>query len=401
VNDPAPTSGSQPGATRRGWSADDPDDSTSALAARFRTLADQDFAGYSPTYERIARAIADDPDSLGLLLDAAPTGRTPILALAAVHDIVLGDPQTALAAVYAGRSDADPWPAFRSLLHDRQGDVLQRMRTRAIQTNEVGRSAALVPGMAAVAGAARRAGDERPLALVEVGTSAGLNLLFDHYSIDYRRDGEMVHRAGPPTSPVRLDCELRGPHDPPFASHGPTTPVASRLGLDLAPVDVTDDAACRWLRACLWPDVSDRAERLDAAISVARTDPPHLVEGDAVTELAPTLRALPAGVLPVVVATWALAYLGRAGRERLLVSLDEVGATTDLVLLTAEEPSAAPWVPGLPAEVATCGDATGDGTTTVLGARTWRAGAATDEALALCHPHVRWMAWATLTGGPR
>jgi hypothetical protein len=139
--------------------------------------------------------------------------------------------------------------------------------------------------------------------------------------------------------------------------------------------------------------VPDRPERLAAAIGLARLDPPRLVVGDAITDLAPLVAALPDDVLPVVISTWALAYLGRDGRAAVLAALDEVGATRDLAVVSAEEPRITPWVPAPPPAVEACGDADGDGTGTLLGLRTWRGGEAHDEALALCHPHVRWIAW--------
>jgi hypothetical protein len=170
-------------------------------------------------------------------------------------------------------------------------------------------------------------------------------------------------------------------------------PVASRVGLDPSPVDVTDGEARRWLSACLWPGVPDRPERLAAAVALARVDPPTLVTGDAVTDLAPLVAALPDAVLPVVISTWALAYLGRDGRAAVLGALDELGSRRDLALVTGEEARVTPWIPEVPAEVAATGEADGDGTGTVLGLRTWYDGTTDDEVLALCHPHLRWMAW--------
>ena len=72
------------------------------------------------------------------------------------------------------------------------------MRTRSIQTNEVGRSAALLPALAVVRAGALAVGDDRPLALVELGPSAGLNLLLDRYAVTYRRDGAVVATVGDP-----------------------------------------------------------------------------------------------------------------------------------------------------------------------------------------------------------
>src|SRR5690606_20732443 len=97
-------------------------------------LADQDFAGYCTAYDRVARAVATDPASLQLLLWPAPVNRTPILALAAIHHLVLADPSSPLAAIYRGDDDADPWPLVRDLLHERADEVRHLMATRSIQT---------------------------------------------------------------------------------------------------------------------------------------------------------------------------------------------------------------------------------------------------------------------------
>ncbi len=126
---------------------------------------------------------------------------------------------------------------------------------RTTQTNEVGRCAALLPAFAAIA--ARE--PARPLALVEVGASAGLNLRFDRYRIDYSPTGT----AGPLDSEVHLACKV---HSEGFAL--PTAPaVAARLGLDVAPLDARDDRDGRWLLACIWADEVARFERIRHALA--------------------------------------------------------------------------------------------------------------------------------------
>jgi hypothetical protein len=107
-----------------------------------------------------------------------------------------------------------------------------------------------------------------------------------------------------------------------------------------------------------------------------------------VSDLASLVAGLPDEVLPVVVSTWALAYVNEPGRRQLLEGLDGVGAMRDLALVTLEEPRFTPWLvdPAVPT-------ATGDGTRTVLGLRQWQAGESRNRSLALCHPHGRWMHW--------
>src|SRR5262249_32515842 len=153
-------------------------------------------------------SVSVDEDLLQLIGLAPPAGRQPLVLLAAVHHLLLGGLDHPLAAVYAGESDADPAPLFRDVCLSRRDAVLELLATRRTQTNECARSAALVPALAWVA--QRVPG---PLALVDVGASAGLNLLCDRYRIDYGPSGVV----GPPDSPVRLECRVLGGH-PPVAS---------------------------------------------------------------------------------------------------------------------------------------------------------------------------------------
>ena len=137
------------------------------------------------------------------------------------------------------------------------------MLTRRVQTNEPARCAVLLPVLSQL---------PQPLALIEVGASAGLTLLFDQYNYDYA--GHRV--AGSDPHAPTLYCQPRGPV--PLPSRVPA--IAWRAGLDLNPLRVTDDADVRWLSCLVWPGESDRAARLAAAIAVARRDPPAVHRGD-------------------------------------------------------------------------------------------------------------------------
>ena len=121
-----------------------------------------------------------------------------------------------------GRGPASPRPS--RLLRRPRAALAATLSTRRTQTNETARCAGLLPAFAAVA-------DGRPLALIEIGASAGLNLRWDHYAYDYGG-----RAAGVPSSPLTIACELRGPHVPPLDP----PPVAWRAGIDLSPVDASD-----------------------------------------------------------------------------------------------------------------------------------------------------------------
>ena len=367
----------------------DEGDRITELATLFTFLADSDFHGYSPVYERMARLMAASPERLRLVeYAAAPNarrGRVPVLFHAAVHDLTLRHPDTPLAAIFDGAdvSDDELADAVDEILTTYRDELVGTMRTRSVQTNEVGRSAAIALALAALDPM------ERAVSLVEIGPSAGLNLFLDRWRIDYRRHDTVVASIGPAESQVRLQCELRGPLAP---TRFTIPAIAGRTGVDPAPIDASDPEESRWLRACLWPGVPERPQRLAAALDVVGDDPPTLVQGDAVTDLASLIDTTDAATLPVVLATWALAYVPAEGRVTVFDALESIGATRDLAFVTLEEPRFTPWL-DRPGPLVEAHHEAGDGTPTMLGLRTWHDGIARSTSLAMTHPHGQWVRW--------
>jgi hypothetical protein len=174
-------------------------------------------------------------------------------------------------------------------------------RTRT-QTNEPARCATLLPVLASLL---------QPVALLEVGTSAGLCLLPDRYRYDFG-DGR------------RLGAPARNEDGPVFACDATEeTPVpaalpevAWRAGLDLAPIDVSDDDSVAWLESLVWPGEGDRLALLRAAIGVARADPPRVIRGDLRRDLSALARQAPADATLVVFHTAVLGYVWEAADRR-------------------------------------------------------------------------------------
>ncbi len=325
------------------------------LAERYRSWADVGARGLSPAYETLAHAVADREDVLEMLLHVDSPRRQPNLLFGALrwHGAPVFDPTAAL-----------DW----AVAHPEE--VLDVLRTRRTQTNEAGRCALLMPALSQLAA------DGEPLALVEIGASAGLCLLPDRWRYRYlltddadAPDAHVVHEVGPSDSPVRLDCRVTGPA--PLPDVVPT--IGWRAGLDLEPVDATDPDARRWLECLVWPEHVDRAERLHAALSVAAADPPPVHRGDATTDLAALLDRVPDRMTPVVTHSAALMYLSREDRGRLVDLLRERGVHR----LGAEGPEV---VPG-----------TGPPPPLHEESQFWLT--LDDRVLAACQPHGRWLAW--------
>jgi len=364
-----------------------------------RSWSQQLFQGFAdeavrklPLYRRLCEGAAGDREVADRLLVARTGQQIPNLLLAAVHDVLLTGEPSPLADWYGsiaphprpvGLGEDDPWTLFRDLALHHPG-VDERLRTRATQTNEVGRCAALLPALAGVAASApgARPHEARPLGLVEVGASAGLNLLVDRYGYRYGPDGPEIN----PSSPLTLHSTFRGNRRPSLPIEVPH--VESRVGLDLHPVDVSDPAQARWLVACQWPDQPDRIHRARTAIALAHTEKPELVTGDAVADVGDLVVRVAQFALPVVVSTWVLSYLDDVGRQALMVELDHLAAIRDLTLLFAEQPI---LVTGLP--IPPRPDGRPDGPETALVRVDWRSGARTERRLADMHPHGTWIEW--------
>ena len=270
-------------------------------AENYRAFAEE-ARGRSARYVELATAVADDPLVLAFLDTLPAAKRQPNLLFAAAY-YLLGEP-------------AD-LAALRMLIGGRRAELARTMLTRRTQTNEPARCATLLPALALL---------PEPLALVEVGASAGLTLLVDRYSYDY--DGHLVHGTDP-RAPV-LACHAEG--QVPLPARVPE--VVWRAGLDLNPLDVTDDDDVRWLECLLWPGETGRRERLAAAIDTARRDPPRVYRGDLLTDVPALVRQAPPGATLVIYHSAVLAYL--TAQER--AQFAELARTLNATWLSNEGP---------------------------------------------------------------
>jgi len=217
--------------------------------------------------------------------------------------------------VLAGQAS---WDDVRGALESHRDFLARWTQEQDVQTNEVQRSWALLPGFLTVA-------DGRPLDLLELGPSAGLNLMWDRYAYRYSTG---TWGSGP----LELTGEDRV--SPPAELLSRHITVARRRGIDLNPVDVTTPHGSRLLQAFVWADQAQRLERLRRAIDVARQDPPELMRGDYVELLPAVLRDRREGAQLVVFQTASTMYLQRGALGKLRSALHEAARTEPLVYLT-------------------------------------------------------------------
>jgi hypothetical protein len=258
-----------------------------SLADRFRRHADALVAGgRSPLYVELMRGAAADPLVAELFAGDPLTERSvpSLRLLAPLHELVLAGRAPDLAPFYPSAggtaAPAGAWPVARAALAEHADWVRERL-PRTVQTNEPGRSAVLYAGLQWLA-----LRDGRPLRLLEIGASAGLNLVPERYA--YASGGRVY---GDPASAVRFDEPWSHPLD--------AVPViADRRGCDLEPMDPARDRLR--LLSYIWPDEGERFARVSAALELAAGDPPPIDRATASEWLAEQLAAPHDDVVTVV-----------------------------------------------------------------------------------------------------
>lgn len=280
-------------------------------AYRYRVMGERQLRGVSATYERLCLGVADDPELLTLLDGLPPPKRQPNLLLGAVRFLA---------------GPVDSYPAFRAFVLDEWDAVSATMAARRTQTNEPRRCATLLPVLAAL---------PQPLALLEVGASAGLCLYPDRYAYRYL-PGPVIG-----SSELVLDCAVRGAV--PLPESVPS--VAWRAGIDLNPLDVTDDEDVRWLESLVWPEQTERFETLRRALRIARADPARVVPGDLTTDVVALGVEAPADATLVVFHSAVLSYLDGAGRDAFRAQLSALAEHRELVWVSNEGPRVVVDVP--------------------------------------------------------
>lgn len=258
--------------------------------------AARELAATSPRQVEWCHGVAGDRRMLALLDTLPRAARQPSLLFAV--------------AAHLGAPDA-PYPEWADAVLARADAVAAELPRRRVQTNEPARTVPLAVALARIPG---------PIALLELGAAAGLCLLPDRYGYRFHTpQGTAVLGAGEPVLEAHTDACLV-PGTPPE--------IRWRRGVDLAPLDVTDDDAVRWLEASLPPDRPERRRRLQEAVATARRDAPVLVAGDALEALPALAAEAPRDAALVVASLGTAVYLPPAARARLLDAAAELGART-------------------------------------------------------------------------
>ncbi len=293
----------------------------------------------SPLYQVLSRGVLNDPDMLRLAASCPPSQPSANLLFAAVHELLLSGVQHPLREYYpdvlmddrpARPPSAETYALFQDFVWSQLERIRPVLQTRLVQTNVVRRTTCLLPLFAEVA---QRAADQ-PLALIEIGTSAGLNLHWDRYYHRYDLPSGEQYSWGDVGSPVHLSTVVRG--TTPLPVFPPTIRVSWRRGIDLNPLDVNDVSALRWIRALIFPEHVERHRTIEAAVRVAKAHPVPTISGDAVVRLPALLKDVPSDSQLCLYATMVLNQFSAEARQTLQDLLSACSRSRPVAFLTME-----------------------------------------------------------------
>ncbi|TQS75390.1 DUF2332 domain-containing protein [Ornithinibacillus gellani] len=295
----------------------------SKLSTYFVRFAEEECKGSCTLYEKLSIEVAKDKQLLDMCLHTRKDQPIPNLFFAAVQYLLDQDKDHVLRGFYGSmtenpRSPELCFPIFKRYCLERKQAIQELLREKLVQTNEVRRCSYLFPSFCLVQERAKK-----PITFIELGTSAGLQLLWDQYSYQYH-DGQVL---GSKQSAVLIEAKTTGtlPNLHQFIPN-----VAARIGLDLHINDVSKTTDCAWLKALIWPSHHVRRKLFEQAAAVVRAQPPELIEGDGVSLLPKLIARIPEQTAICIFHTHVANQLPKRQLSLLMQNIDVAGKNRDL-----------------------------------------------------------------------
>ncbi|HDX9588952.1 TPA: DUF2332 domain-containing protein [Bacillus pseudomycoides] len=297
---------------------------TTQLSERFENFAKLECRGSSELYEYLSIKISEDDELLELCMNSREGQPVPNLLFGAVHYLLLKGKEHVLKEYYLSitknpREIDDSFLHFKDFCQVYKDEIISLLKSKLVQTNEVRRCAYLYPIFCYIYSVVKK-----PLSLIEIGTSAGLQLLWDKYSYSYETNGIYGDR----NSRVHITSEIKGNHTPSFLL--PSPPVASKVGLDLHINDLNNFEDYLWLKSLIWPEHEERIALFEKAATCLIENPVELIEGDGVALLTEVVEKLPEDTVICIFHTHVANQMPEKSKYELLEKIKTIGSKRDV-----------------------------------------------------------------------
>lgn len=279
----------------------------------------EDCKDSSPLYEFLCKEIMKDDELLELCFFIQKGQPAPNMLLGAIHHLLLNGKSHPLAQFYSSmttepKEGVESFRLFKDFSRKYRDNIIHLLQTKLVQTNEVRRSAYLYPTFAHIYSQMKQ-----PLALIEIGTSAGLQLLWDQYRYSYGTDKSY----GNLTSSVHISAQINGDKKPYLPTMSP--PVSHRIGVDLHINDVSDREDYLWLLSLIWPEHHERRKLFEQAVQTAQRHKLQLIEGDGIQLLTKIARKIPETSTLCIFHTHVANQLSNDQKHMLIAKIQEIG----------------------------------------------------------------------------
>lgn len=294
------------------------------LSERFKLFAEKECKGSSELYEFLSLKIAEDDELLTLASQAQNGQPIPNLFLGAVHYLLLCGKNHKLKEYYPSLVEQplrliNSFGNFRDFCNLYKDEMIDLLKSKLVQTNEVRRCAYLYPTFSYIYNNVRR-----PISLIEIGTSAGFQLLWDQYRYTYQTEETYGNEA----STLHIQSEIKGPNIPVLNKTSP--PVAHRYGLDLHINDVRNSEDSLWLKALIWPEHNERRELFEKAVESIQNNKVTLIEGDGIALLPKVVEEIPNDTILCVFHTHVANQIPSELKHKLLEVIKSIGQKRDI-----------------------------------------------------------------------
>ncbi|MBU8567037.1 DUF2332 domain-containing protein [Virgibacillus pantothenticus] len=295
------------------------------LAQRFRNFAKHECKDSSELYEFLSKQIAEDKELLELCTHTRAGQPIPNMLFGAVHYLLLKGTSHRLREYYPSivqepKDIKASFIPFQDFCLHHKAEIQTLLESKLVQTNEIRRCAYLYPSFCYMYNITKK-----PLALIEIGTSAGLQLLWDTYSYSYINNGTVY---GNSQSSVHISSEIKGMGSPLLYADSP--PVTWKVGIDLHVSDVNDPADVQWLEALIWPEHQERLALFKNAVKQMQENPVKLIEGDGVALLPEVAEKAPKDATICVFHTHVANQISKELKLKLLQNIKRIGSKRDI-----------------------------------------------------------------------
>lgn len=320
----------------------------------------------SPIYEFLSLKVSQDTELLHLASQSQPSQPAPNLFFASIHFLLLNNPNEALAKFYPSlgghfNNPEQAFTEFKKFAQKYKIEILNLLQSKLVQTNEVQRCALLLPAISFISGELHNP----PLALIDVGTSGGLNFLLDHVKIIYSDGTQVV----PDNSNLQIQCLSKGNSLPAFNS----AHINRRIGIDLNTVNLKDPTEKMWNLSLLWPDQLDRIQRFNQAIKDLEKIKIEFHCGNGNSLLGPIVESISAHETVCIMHSFTLNQFSKEDRELFDMQLKKQSESRDIWRISLE------WI--------------GTSNPELIVSKYKAGNVVVNKKLADCHGHGEWIQW--------